>query len=455
MHVFVEPAVFAKYPPGHALMLVPGIWLGAPGVMPALLAGIAGALTFWLARWLSNVWVAALTWLLWTSAPVTLIWATSYLSESTSTVMWLAAGCATLLWLDTGKQRYLVYVAASLAWGFAARPLTMVALTVPLAFVIMQKVVETGRWRALAVPMLVGIVILGLSPLWNQQTLGDSQLDPYAHYSRTYFPFDKPGVGLDSTPPLRPVPAELSAMDAWSRSVHELYVPAAIPSAFVARIVALLASCATGWRLAIAALLVGGLIRPRGAARVCVAATISLLAAYLVFAHPPGWVVYYFELLPALHFLAAASLVRLVGQLKRTAESTDRVSPFAARASLVAAFLLLPLCIGDLAKVRLAINQRNEFHRQAADAIRSAPPKSILFVRYPASYNPHLGITRNEADLASARSWVVYDRGGENARLLSMARDRTAYLLDVATWSLQPLISAQDSVSHASWKERD
>src|SRR5436853_7286648 len=107
MHVFVEPAVFAKYPPAHAMMLVPGIWLGMPGLMPALMAGLAGALTFWLARRLSNVWVALLTWLLWTTAPATLPWATSYLSESTTTVMWLAAASATVLWLESGKQAWL------------------------------------------------------------------------------------------------------------------------------------------------------------------------------------------------------------------------------------------------------------------------------------------------------------------------------------------------------------
>ena len=56
MHMFIEPAVFAKYPPGHSLALVPGIWLGLPGLMPALMTGLAGALVFWLARRLANEW---------------------------------------------------------------------------------------------------------------------------------------------------------------------------------------------------------------------------------------------------------------------------------------------------------------------------------------------------------------------------------------------------------------
>src|SRR5438876_3543044 len=78
MHVFIEPAVFAKYPPAHALTLVPGIWLGLPGLMPALMIGIAGALVFWLARRLANEWTALLTWWLWTTAWATLMWSTSY-----------------------------------------------------------------------------------------------------------------------------------------------------------------------------------------------------------------------------------------------------------------------------------------------------------------------------------------------------------------------------------------
>src|SRR6185436_1059230 len=48
VHVFIAPAVFAKYPPAHALTLVPGIWLGLPGLMPAVMTGITGALTYWL-----------------------------------------------------------------------------------------------------------------------------------------------------------------------------------------------------------------------------------------------------------------------------------------------------------------------------------------------------------------------------------------------------------------------
>jgi hypothetical protein len=440
MHVFVEPAVFAKYPPAHAMMLVPGIWLGMPGLIPALNMGLAAALTFWLARRLSNAWTALLTWMLWTTAPVTLVWATSYLSESTTTVMWLAAGSATVLWLESGKQLYLVGVAAAIAWGYDARPLTMLALAAPIGFLIVRRLIAAGRWRTAAVPALVATTLLALGPLWNHHTAGDWRVDPYPLYSQTYFPFDKPGFGIDPTPPLRPLPAELLPMDAWSREVHQIYVPSAVPLAFVQRVLALVAAYSFGWRFAIGALLLGSLIRAPGAARLILAASGALFTAYLAFAHPPGWVVYYFELLPALHFLAAIGLVRLLGQSGDGIpdRGTQMWAPIA-RSSAVAALLLLPFCLSDLARVRAAIDARNEFHRRADQVIRAAPANSIVFVRYPASHNPHLAVTRNEVDLASARSWVVYDRGAENARLLSFAPDRRPYVLDASTLRLEPM----------------
>jgi hypothetical protein len=67
------------------------------------------------------------------------------------------------------------------------------------------------------------------------------------------------------------------------------------------------------------------------------------------------------------------------------------------------------------------------------------PEKAIVFVSYPPAQNPHLGLTRNEPDLAGARLWVVYDRGARNAELRALAPDRAAYRLDAATMSVEKL----------------
>ena len=74
----------AKYPPGHAPMLVPGVWLRNEGLMPVLLAGLSAALIFLLARRLSDPWIAMLTWGIWTLAPRTLSWYATYFSQTTT-----------------------------------------------------------------------------------------------------------------------------------------------------------------------------------------------------------------------------------------------------------------------------------------------------------------------------------------------------------------------------------
>src|SRR5260370_11675979 len=49
-HVLVTPVFASKYWPGHSLLMVPGVWLGLPGLVPVLLSGLTGALCFGLAR---------------------------------------------------------------------------------------------------------------------------------------------------------------------------------------------------------------------------------------------------------------------------------------------------------------------------------------------------------------------------------------------------------------------
>jgi dolichyl-phosphate-mannose-protein mannosyltransferase len=443
MHVFIDPAVFAKYPPAHSLTLVPGIWLGLPGLMPALMTGIAGALVFWLARRLANEWTALLTWWLWTTAWATLLWSASYFSETTSTAMWLIAVWATIRWLDSGRSADLLCVAAALGWGLMTRPLTMAALALPLAFVILRRVTATNAWKTLAVPVVLGAAILALGPLWNQRTLGDWRLDPYSHYSRVYFPFDKPGFGADPAPPLRALVPEIAAVGEWSRDQHAGYTLSSLPRAFAERLVAILVWCGDGWRVALAALILAAALHASGVERAGVATIALMLIAYLTFAHPAMWIVYYLEVLPIFYFLAARELGRVFhkfsGRLP-SSEASLRWPASVANASLAVAILMLPLGLNDVRRVRAAIDLRNGFHRAAGAAMASVPPgKAIVFVRYPPSQNPHLGLTRNEPDLSSALRWVVYDRGPRNAELRAIAPDRAAYRLDVASMRAERL----------------
>ena len=287
-----------------------------------LMTGVAGALVFWLARRLASGWTALLTWWLWTTAWANLIWSASYFSETTSTAMWLIAVWATIRWLDSGRTPYLFCCAAALAWGFTARPLTMAALALPLAFVILRRTMATGAWRRLAAPIVLGAAILSLGPIWNWHTLGDWRLDPYPHYSRVYFPFDKPGFGVDSAPPLRPLVPEIAAVGEWSRNVHAAYTLSSLPLAFAERLIGILVWCTDGWRLALGALILAAALRASGVERAGVFTIAWLLLAYLTFAHPPIWTIYYLEVLPIFYFLAACELGRVIHKFGRGGADT-------------------------------------------------------------------------------------------------------------------------------------
>jgi hypothetical protein len=165
------------------------------------------------------------------------------------------------------------------------------------------------------------------------------------------------------------------------------------------------------------------------------------LLAYLTFAHPPMWTVYYVEVLPIFYFLAACELGRLVHRFSGLgSQASVRWPASAANASLAVALLMLPLGANDVRRVRAAVDLRNAFHRAADAAIAKLPrEKAIVFVSYPPFQSPHLGLTRNEPDLASALRWVVYDRGPRNAELRALAPDRAAYRLEAASMRLESL----------------
>jgi hypothetical protein len=80
--------------------------------------------------------------------------------------------------------------------------------------------------------------------------------------------------------------------------------------------------------------------------------------------------------------------------------------------------------------------------REAADQMPG--PRRIVFVRYAPTHNPHLSLIANDADLASATTWWVYDRGAaENARLLSLAPGRAGFVMDEEALKLGPIAEAR------------
>lgn len=437
-HLFVVPRYASKYPPGHALLLVPGIWLGLPGLPPVLIGAAAGALVFSIARRLANGVVAFWTWLLWITVPLVLWLMGSYFSQSTSTLAWMLGWYALLRWRDdvARSERWLLVVAACVAWLAFTRPLTALAYALPVGAYVLRRVARTRRWGSLAAAMALGTAMLAAIPLWSVKTVGSSTTTPYGLYSRMYFPWDAPGFGLDTTPPERALPADMQRMARLWEQPRREYVPAALPRVLAERAFNVAKDMWGGARMVLIPFALLGLLALTSAIGFGLASTAALLLAYLSFGHGSGWTVYYVEIQPVLALLTALGLWRALNRPwspPREWRTRDRlIAPSAAAASLALALVALPLAAlvvdGQRDRGRALRSYRTAF----AATLRTIPfEKSIVFVRYAASHDPHEALIDNEPDLARAKWWIVYDRGdAENARLMALAPDRVAVLYD-------------------------
>jgi hypothetical protein len=130
---------FAKYPPGHSLMLVPGLWAGVPWLINPLCAGISLALTYSAGRLMFGRHVAAWAGLLGLISVWVLFMSGSYMSHPT-TMMWAALFLYGLVQLRLTAERGARYrrVPAPVMWGLVA------GFAIGMAFI-------TREWTALGI----------------------------------------------------------------------------------------------------------------------------------------------------------------------------------------------------------------------------------------------------------------------------------------------------------------
>jgi hypothetical protein len=433
-HVLVTPTLSSKYPPGHALALVPGVALGLPGLMPVVLSGLAGGFVFALARRLASGSVAALTWLLWLTAPASLGFRASYLSQVTTTGLWLASCWYLWNWVEGRRPRSLAAVGALYAAMALTRPLTAIALGLPAAAVVLVLAFRRRAYKDLAFAGLAKLAILSLLPFSNAAVTGDWLTLPYALHTKVYLPFVHLGFGASDAQPLRPLPPDMQVFTEAYRAVHRDHSLAKLPSTAWSRLRAVTGEEWGGapWRGALAVLGLLGLAFLTRPALFGLASFVCLFSAHLLYAHPLGWLVYYEETQAMLAFLPAIGLMvggsRFVGP--------DRL-PWLAGSTIL---LVAALGLHDAWLVRQHWPDRTAFRKAFATLLAHIPDsKAVVFVRYGARHNPDQALVVNDPDGADARLWVVYDRGPkENGSLLRAAPERTPWLFDEAKGWLGP-----------------
>jgi Dolichyl-phosphate-mannose-protein mannosyltransferase len=430
-HVFVEPRLASKYPPGTSLLLVPGVWLQLPGLMPVLFTAATGGLLFVIVRRLLDPTLALATWALWSTSTTSLYWRSTYFSQNPDAALWLFSLWALLRWKDEGRRSWLIVVACVFGWMYLTRPLTAVALAVPVGVVVFMTSWRRKLLAHVAVAVACATPLLLLNPLWHERTLGNWRLNPYSEYSRQYMPFDKPGFGLDLTPPIKPMTPPHEWIAKEFVPYHEQHQLAALPAIVTARIIVLMLALGEKWRIGLVVLFVVGATRSKGAMRFGVVSAACLFVAYLLYAHPAWWTVYYTEAYPVFFVIAAYELMRFARGVLKLDEQGGRV------VLLVGLTLIAPWLASDVLRARAQSGARGEFQRQAARTLSTIPEeRAIVFVEYPPDHLHFQSLVGNTPDYRTARMWVVYDRGEDNDRLLRIT-DRAAYRLKTADWTLE------------------
>jgi hypothetical protein len=432
-HVLTTPAVASKFPPGHALLLTIGTLLGSPAIASLLLSALTGALLYLLVRRLKSGALAALTVVIWLSDPINLRFRPSYFSEVTTQLLWLASWWALLEWRETHRSRWLFALAVAIGWGAITRPLTMLAFAIPVSVIVIRDVIRTKQWRDLAIATAIGTAILGVIPIWSVETTGDWRLTPLTLYQRDYLPFDKPGFGVDATPPAKPLNPVNQATYAEYFREHVTYMPRNLPLIIWDRLRSL---AITEWesRLFFVPFVVIGLFALNTELWFAVVCSAALFVGYLSYGHFAEWTLYYFEAMPIVSVITAIGLQRTGAYLFRSeyrtrAEPAIRTGPPPILLSgLVSAGLLLvtgALVLRAVSSWRQQHIAGAAYYTQFNGMVAQLPRNpTVIFVHYAPRLQAHPTLVQNSPHLDDEPIWIVNDLGPRDPDLMRIAGGR-------------------------------
>ncbi len=440
-HVLVKPVFAAKYHPGQSAVLTPGAILGWAALGPLVLSGLTGAIVFTLARDLAGVAVAALATLLWLLAPMNLRFRSSYLSEVTTALLWVAGLLALYRWNQGRGRPWLAALSLVVSACVLTRPLTGLVLAVLAAAVVLSRIGSVGRPKDLVFPGVLALTVPAVLGLWSWKTTGDLWQSPRDLYTAQYMPWDRTGFGLDSTPPALALSPDFKRFTAEFDTLHANYTLSRTPLALVERTTSFVQeSLGAGVAILVLCLIVGALRRPAEAV-VGLGGVGLLLLTHLIYAQMKAWVPYYMEGQAIVAFFAAVGALELCQW-----PATDKPPPRNRlhRSVAIAFRILVPVCLLAgvtvlpfwRARHREVESSRRQF-RSALQTLNGRP--SVVFVRYRPGHNPNISLIASQPDVATAPIWIVRDLGtAENQRLLEKAGARQPWVFHECTGGLTP-----------------
>jgi hypothetical protein len=400
-------------------------------------AALTGALVFALAQRVAGGGVALLTWILWSSSSAILRYQASFLSQSATLWLWLAAFYLVLEYRAHRRPWTLAAMAACIGTLAITRPVTALALALPIGAVTLREVARAGAWRALGIAVALGTAIVTVLPLQNRMTTGDWLRSPMVVYAEQYTPFDFPGFGYAEQRALAPLPPDLDSLRSFLTEARRRHRLPELPATLRSRAWHASLDIFTGWRASFLLFALIGALAMAPAGVFALAASLGLLLTYAFHAHWAHWTAYYVEGYPAIVFASAVGLAAVADRLiagrriwmrwRERARGELRV-----RAAVLAlcAFVLIPACI-VLPRYRAAWQRTIIYQRRfttALSLVQRESPQSIVFVDYGRDHDVHWSLVWNVPDLKSAKTWIAYERGRDDLRLMRLAPERRAYI---------------------------
>lgn len=215
---------FGKYTPGFPLMLVPGIWLGLPWLVNAVIALLNVALTYQLGRLLFNRTVGLIAAGLLAASPVALILNASFMSHPSAMFLGLIfVSCYARIMIRLRTPRAVLppnrrprprilfwAMIGGLAFGMlvASRPLTAIAIgLVPGLYALYGlavALIRRAQYRGRFAPAFGGFVLMAvfalptaaLWPIYNYAWTGSPTTNTYT----LQWSYDKVGFGVGYGP---------------------------------------------------------------------------------------------------------------------------------------------------------------------------------------------------------------------------------------------------------------
>lgn len=434
-HILTEPVYASKYPPGHALFLVPGVWINFPAIVPILTSVASLALLFRLTTYISGHWMALATTAVFAFSPAQVLQATSFFSMGTSLFCVLVFLLNIMLWMEHSRWSHALFAGFGLGMAFLTRPYSALAVGTPVIAYCLFTTVKNGlssqrsRTRQLLGMLTVPLTAVVLLLLYNRALVGDPLKFPWSEYAVQYIPADGLGFSAEKVAPKRTLlPNQMAFYHDYVIPAKDQYTLSNAIGIFLGdRIPSLLRSADPGLGITIF-FLIGTTLRKTPAERLLLAVLVSHAVGYLLYYGSIDR--YLFEIVPLVVYFSVKACIWTYRACRWM--GMENALSFLKWQGAAGLCLLMGLQAHVYLRDKRKVTEYYVSFSQLLSTLGNRP--KVIFVRYKPGHYYHSDLINNEPDVDASKTVFAYDLGRENEKVLNYYPSREVFLFDESSW---------------------